>query len=96
VLHYLLAALLLTTPAAGQSYAPTFLSTWGDVMQDLEAMQRELYAGPRRVKTDRIQPTQAKAVAPEDVKPKPKPRTKDACARVGKRKVVTGKSWRCR
>ena len=70
-MQYLLAAMLMTTPAMAG-----FDEQWGDALQDIETMQRRLYSDPRTVKTDRILPTQAKAVAPEEVKPVKKPKKK--------------------
>ena len=63
-MHYLLAALLLTTPALAG-----FEEQWSDALQDIATMQHRLYSTPRLVKTDRVVPAQAKAVAPEEAKP---------------------------
>ena len=89
-MHYLLAALLLTTPAAavGQGYAPTFNRTWAEVMEDLDRMQRGLPTDPRQIE---LKPP------PDPPKARVAQVARDICQRHGKRKVMVGRyKWRCR
>ena len=100
---YLLAALLLTTPALA---AEPYDQRWNEIMEDLQAMESRLAINqPRPVRTEKIRPDPAKTgerVAQEPDKLKPRSIRKsrnqaDVCQRVGRRKVMIGRyKWRCR
>ena len=100
---YLLAALLLTTPAGA---AEPYDQRWNEIMEDLHAMETGLAINqPRSIRTEKIRPDPAKTgerVAQEPAKLKPRSIRKsnnqaDVCQRVGRRKVMVGRyRWKCR